>query len=290
MIEIEFDYNQQVTVVQGKSDDLFKDIINKYLQKTLMNPSDVFFIANGMPLNPEEKMENQMSPMNKESKKLKILVQLIEREPLVQEIRKSKDIICPKCYECCQIKISDSNICNMTLFGCSKNHKTSLNFKEFYNSQNINISNIICEKCKIKNKANCPNNEFYKCLTCNINLCLLCKSNHQSNHNIINYEQKNYICNKHHEHFIKYCEDCHENLCYNCEGEHKNHKKLLLSDLTTSINEITNYLQEMKKEIDIFNNYIKGLINQLNDLIEAVNVYYEMHNNIIKNYELKNRN
>jgi len=46
----------------------------------------------------------------------------------------------------------------------------------------------------------------------------------------------------------------------------------------------------MKKEIDIFNNYIKGLINQLNDLIEAVNVYHEINNNIIKNYELKNRN
>ena len=287
MIEIEFDYQQQVTVIQAKADDLFQDVINKYLQKTLMNPNDVFFIANGMPLKPEEKVESLISPMNKEDKKIIILVQLIEREDVVQEFSKSKDIICPKCYECCQIKFSNFSIC---LFGCSKNHATFLKPKEFYNSQNINITNIICEKCKVKNKANSPNNEFYRCLTCNTNLCLLCKSIHQLDHNIINYEQKNYICNKHHEHFIKYCYDCHENICYNCDVEHKNHNKLLLNDITPNINELTNYLQEMKKEIDIFNKYIKELINQLNDLIEEVNAYYEINNSIIKDYEMKNRN
>ena len=44
MIEIEFDYQQQVTVIQAKADDLFQDVINKYLQKTLMNPNDVFLL------------------------------------------------------------------------------------------------------------------------------------------------------------------------------------------------------------------------------------------------------
>ena len=42
------------------------------------------------------------------------------------------------------------------LFGCSKNHATFLKPKEFYNSQNINITNIICENVKLKIKQILP--------------------------------------------------------------------------------------------------------------------------------------
>ena len=55
-------------------------------------------------------------------------------------------------------------------------------------------------------------------------LCPLCKSSHNKNHNIINYNDKNYICNKHNELFIKYCNECRENMCMLCENEHKNKK------------------------------------------------------------------
>ena len=40
-------------------------------------------------------------------------------------------------------------------------------------------------------------NEFYICKTCNKNICPLCKSNHDKNHKIINYDDKDYICEKH---------------------------------------------------------------------------------------------
>ena len=191
MIEIEFNYKQQIIVIQAKLDELFKDIINKYLQKSLLNPNNVFFIANAKQLNPEEKIGNQISLINKENKKLTILVQeLIERTSILQKFAKSKDIICPKCYEPCRIKTENFKI---SLFGCINNHMTNLKIEDFFDSQKINISNIKCEKCGIKNKANCPKNEFYKCLTCNNNLCLLCKPIHQSNHYIINYYQKNYL-------------------------------------------------------------------------------------------------
>ena len=56
MIEIEFNYNQEIIVIQAKLDDLFKDVINK------------FFIANGTQIIPEEKVENQISIMNKKDK------------------------------------------------------------------------------------------------------------------------------------------------------------------------------------------------------------------------------
>ena len=110
-----------------------------------------------------------------------------------------------------------------------------------------NMSNIICEKCRIKNKGNEPNNELYKCLTCNKNLCLLCRSNHNLNHNIIKYEQKNYIYQKHNEPFIKYCKECNKNICYSCDEEHGKHNTIFLGDLKLDIEETKNHLLEIKK-------------------------------------------
>ena len=288
MIEVEFDCNQQITKVQGNLDDPFKISINKFLQKSSLEPDNVFFIVNGKPINFEEKIEKQISKMNKENKKCKVLVQLLESTPIIPKYEKSKDIICPKCYEPCRIKIQNFHI---SLFGCINNHTNTYKIKDFFDSQEINISSIKCEKCNLKNKSDYSNNEFYKCLTCNINLCLLCKTVHPLNHNIINYDQKNYLCNKHNEPFIKYCLKCNKNICFVCsDEEHEKHNKLSLNEMKPNMDEINNNLKEMKKEIDIFSNNIKDIINKLNEIIDIMNIYYEINNNIINNYESKNRN
>ena len=283
MIEIEFSYNQQIVVIKANLDEPFKDVINKYLQKSFLNPNNTFFIANGRQINPEDKVENQINKLNKENKKVKILVQLIERTTILDEYSKSKDAICPQCCKPCRIKYENYHIC---LFECMNNHITYLKIKDFFDSQKINISNIKCEICKIKTKANCPNNEFYKCLSC----CLLCKSIHQTNHNIINYDKLNYICNKHNDSFIKYCSQCKKNICYICEDDHEKHNQISFSEIKPNINDSNNNLKVMKKEIDIFNNNIKEIINKLNEMINIMNIYYEINNNIINNYEKKNRN
>ena len=62
---------------------------------------------------------------------------------------------------------------------------------EYEKTQLIDISKIKCEKC------NTFNNEFYKCITCGKNLCILCKDSNDKSHNIIKYGQINYICQKH---------------------------------------------------------------------------------------------
>ena len=256
-------------MIKAKQEEPFKTVINKYLQKSSLSPNDVFFIKNCMQINPEDKIENQINQMNIRNKKLKILVQLIERTIISQEFVNSKDIICPKCQEPCRIKTEDFHI---SLFGCINNHTTNLKNKDFYDSQKINISNIKCEKCKIKNKANSPNNEFYKCLTCDMNICLLCKSIHQSNHFIINYEQKSYICKTHNEPFILYCQQCNKNICFICDKEHEKHNQISLSKFKPNIDEISNNLKEMKNEIDKFNNNIKEIINKLNELSDNMNI------------------
>ena len=144
MIEIVFDYNQQITNIQAKLDEPFKEAINKYLQKSLLAPNNIYFFANGRIINPEDIIENQISPSNKENKKCKVLVQLIERTNIFNEFVKSKDIICPSCYEPCRIKFENYQI---YLFGCINNHTNNFKIKDFFDSQKINISNIKCEKC-----------------------------------------------------------------------------------------------------------------------------------------------
>ena len=288
MVEVEFDYNQQIMVLQAKFEDVFQDIINKYLLKSLLNPNSTYFIANGKQINPQETVGNQMNEMNKSNKKIKVLVQIIEEENTnVQVTVQSKNIICPKCQEPCRISIDNYQV---KLFECINKHSINSKIKDFPNTQKINISKIICEKCRIKNKGNCPNNEFYKCLNCDKNLCLLCKPNHDSNHNIIKYDQKYYICKNHNESYIKYCKDCNKNICYSCDDDHMEHHTIYLGDIKPNINDTKSKLSNIKKEIDIFINKIREIIKQLNDLIDNINIYYEIYNNILNNYSKQNRN
>ena len=105
MVEIEFIYNQQTTIIQAKPDEPLKDVINKFLQKSLLEEKNVFFISNGKPINSEKTVESHMNQMNKENNKLKILAQITEEEKDNEQIFvKSKDIICPICHEPCIIK------------------------------------------------------------------------------------------------------------------------------------------------------------------------------------------
>ena len=126
--------------------------------------------------------------------------------------------------------------------------------------QKIDISKTICNKC-YKNNINI-NEELYKCNECNINLCPLCKYKHDKNHNIINYNDKNYICKKHKDRYIKYCKECKENICFNCINEHNNHNIIELSNIIPNKDEL---LKQMK--------YMKEVINKFKNNIEEIKIY-----------------
>ena len=74
MVEIKFDFNQAITNIQAKLDDPFKDVIGKFMQKSLLEPGSVNFLVNGKVINPNESVESHMSNFNKENKKMKIIV------------------------------------------------------------------------------------------------------------------------------------------------------------------------------------------------------------------------
>ena len=86
-------------------------------------------------------------------------------------------------------------------------------FKEFENKQMINLDNIKCGVCKDNNKSNSYQNEFFKCYECNLNLCPLCRTKHDKNHNIYNYDKLHFTCTKHNEPFTNFCNTCNKNIC-----------------------------------------------------------------------------
>ena len=87
-------------------------------------------------------------------------------------------------------------------------------------------------------------------MNCNINLCPVCKLKHEKEHIIINYDGKNYICNKHYKIYTKYCNECKLNICMKCEKDHKNHKSIyygeIFLDNDNNNNELREYIDKLK--------------------------------------------
>ena len=118
MVQIEFDCEQTITVIQANLGDLFKVVINQYLGKAMISPENVTFVANGSTINPNLTVEKQMNDFDKINKKMKVLVKVIKEEEH-KVIIKSKEIICPECHEPCRIKIKNYKI---KLYGCVNGH------------------------------------------------------------------------------------------------------------------------------------------------------------------------
>ena len=154
----------------------------------------------------------------------------------------------------------------------------------------MDLSKIICHNCKTKNKGNTYKNELYRCNSCNINLCPLCKSMHNKDHYIINYDKKNYLCNIHNENYISYCKTCKINVCMLCESLHKDHHILYFGKILPNIDDLKNKKNELRKIIDRFNDDIQNIIKQFNKVKDNLEIFYKINNDIINNIGIKNRN
>ena len=80
MVQIEFDNNQMITKIQANLGDLFKDVINKYLAKSLISPENVSFFANGSIINPNLTVEKQMNNLDKDNKTMKVIYSTTEKK------------------------------------------------------------------------------------------------------------------------------------------------------------------------------------------------------------------
>ena len=260
MLKVKYNTKGEETVMQYEIDEKLEEILKKYNSKMTINSE--YYIYNGNNIKKENNFEKIINYVNDANEKNKNIIEL-------------KEIFCPECNEKVIIKINDYKL----EMKCINNHNNILSLKDYI--EKIGISKIKCNDCN-KNKYDTPNNEFYICLICNINLCPVCKSTHDKNHNIINYDDKNYICNKHNENYIKYC--CNKNICKECENEHKDHNNINYEDILPNINDdIKVYIDKLKKEID-------DIKNKLNNIIDNIDIYYNIYNNIINNYKKDKKN
>jgi len=120
--------------------------------------------------------------------------------------------------------------------------------EEYENAQTIDISKIICNICDKNNKSNTYKNKFYIFNTCKKNVCTLSESIHDKDHNIIKYEQKEYICEKHNEIHIKYCNTCKINICLSCYDDHNKHEIISYENINPNIDKIKNEIIKLKDQ------------------------------------------
>ena len=97
MVDIEFNFNQLTRVIFADLDEPFNNIINKYLNVSLLKIDSVYFSVNGNIItNTQSTIENFMSDLDKINKKLKILVNEIETSGYDNDIDKEQIISKPK--------------------------------------------------------------------------------------------------------------------------------------------------------------------------------------------------
>ena len=94
---------------------------------------------------------------------MNILVYSINKENLEENnsLIKTKQTLCPKCFENAKIKFYNYLI---TIYGCKNNHKTeNILLEKYEKTQIINEEKIICSFCKKRNKEKSFNKKFYFC-------------------------------------------------------------------------------------------------------------------------------
>ena len=288
MINIEFIFQGKSIIIQSNSKEKMKEIFKKFAIKSEAEISSLYFIYGGKVINEESTLSEIMGSSLKDI--IKILVYQTNGPNNNSEhnktITRPNFIMCPKCNE--NIRYNFNNY-KINLFDCRNGHKiNNILLNEFDNIQKYDTSKIICQQCKNQNKKDSSFNEFYKCISCNLFLCPLCKSMHDKTHNIINMD-KNYICSMHNESYSKYCLECKENSCIQC-SIHKNHNNIYFGDIMPNINEINQKMSKLRNSIDIFKQNVSDVIIKLNSIIDNFEIYYKINEFILKNFLNKDRN
>jgi len=281
--QIEFSDGKN-TIIQYTKEEKLKDIYKNFKFKAQVEKEILIYIYNGIILQNEEFTFNEIANSeDKKRNKMNILVTEgeVPESPENEIIIKSNKIICPICQE--DIKCSIDYQIN--LFECKNGHDIDNIFLDKFNlNQYINLSKIICQNCGKYNKGNVHKNIFYRCNNCNKNICPICYSSHDKNHNVINYDDKNYICDKHNKIYTEYCKDCKKNICVYCEKNHNKHNINTYGKLIPDENKMNKILKELEEAKNKLNKDINDIIEKLNKVKDNYDLYYKINKNVINNF------
>ena len=288
MLKVEFQYQNSPYYIQATEQDKFREVCNKFAQKIKIDINNVYFLYSGSNANLEQNISQIINKLDQERKMMVIIVVDKISQLSNENIIKSPNIICPICHTSARFEINKYKI---KIFNCKNDHVIdNILISEFESTQLIDESKIICGQCKAANKGDTYNNEMYICNKCNMNLCPLCKLNHDKNHDIIKYEQKNYICSKHNKEYNSYCEKCKEDICLFCEKEHKEHKITLYTEIIPENTDNKNLKFFKDVIIKQLKNKIEMLIDRLNNVMNNIKKYIKISEDIYNNYNMNNIN
>ena len=288
MIKVYFDYNGNKTEISARKDEKMAVLFQKFISMAKLDINSIYFIYSGNSnINKKLTFDQIANEDDKIMNQMNILVNDVNNEHLSSSIIKSKEVICPNCNEFSKIHVEDYQIS----IKCKNGHfYENLNFVEYENTQNYDISQIFCGQCKTLNKSNTYKNILFRCNTCKINLCPICRDIHSNSHNIIHYDEKGFICENHNDNYSAYCKNCKINLCKFCEKDHAFHEILSYGKLLPEINDLKIKNEELKKAINEFKNDVEEIINSFNTVIENIEQYSKIINYITNNYNIKRIN
>ena len=259
-------------------------VLDRFCQKVIKEKKNLCFLNNGSILN-EQLLITSIRP--NDENKIIILVNEINNYTGGPYFKKSENIICPQCKESIIISVKGYKI---FLSQCKNGHKyDNLLLSQFNELQTEDISQILCGVCK-KSKSQTFENKMYFCFDCKINICNLCVSVHDNNHNIIEYEKKNYICENDGEHFTSYCQTCKKNLCVSCENDHSQHEVIPFSKLMKNKNELIKQNTNLKKDVDNFKKIINDITEKLNKVRDNIDIYFDINKMLINSTKRTYRN
>ena len=274
MSQIIFEHEGMQIQIQCDPKEKVSAVLGRFCIKVQKDKSNIQFLFNGSILNEQKNVEQL--PKNSNGLIIVIANDTSSSNQSAQTKIKSKEVICPKCLEAATVSIDDEY--KISIVNCRNNHETkNLNISEFDGTQMFDMSKVICDQCKEKNMSIVFNNQFYRCLNCKMNLCPLCKNQaHDSNHNIINFPQKNYICEEHGEPIIYYCISCKKKLCFSCEEAHNNHE-------IKDFRKLKKNNEDLEKEINKFGEYIDKAKQVVQ---EDIKNYADIWNKVMNNFEI----
>jgi len=291
MCEVDFIYNGNTTIIQCQENEKMEDICKRFSTKIEKNIENLYFLYSSNNLNNQLLFCQCANREDLNRKKMNILAYSNDDNQENKSIIKSEEVICPTCNENCLINIKDYKI---KLYGCKNEHIIApILLDEYEDSQKIDLSKTVCAKCN-QNRGNTFKNTFYTCYICKINICPLCKKEHEKEHKAYDYNQNKYKCKIHNDSYNSFCKKCKMNICMMCEGEHNNHDIIYFGKIISNINYLKEKRDELRKLINTFNSNLENIIKILQKVIENMKKYYSITDsivtNIINNINNKNRN
>ena len=276
-ITLNFTFEGEKKEIKCKKDEYIKDIFSNYCLKISKNIKDIFFLYKGNTIDIEDK-ELKLKDINNTDNEIQILVFESSDPQVITHIKNNKKKNFIKCIQCGEMCVININNYKIFLNNCEKNHKCSnILLEEYYNKvQKKNESETVCNNCK--KIISIEQDIFYICGDCNINLCLQCKSNHNKDHIIIDYDLKNYKCIIHGEKYNSYCKDCNKNLCDMCQDS--NEHTFIYNRQILPNKEMENNLIELRKSINEYKENTNEILNIINKTIDYLEKYYKLSRKI----------